>query len=124
MWTTSASLRLALLGVLLLAPGLGGAAPPGGSQADVYTSPASKPKKEKCKGEVLFLTRQAITVRDRESTTQVRTFTYSEKVAEKIAKLFDKDQIYQHGDRVEIEYLTGTETAIEISGKPSRPPRP
>lgn len=81
---------------------------------------APKPKKEKFKGEVLTATRQAITVRDHENKNLVRTFSYDEKVATKINKWFDEDKIFQHGDRVEIIYVAGTDKALEIKGKPGQ----
>jgi hypothetical protein len=76
-----------------------------------------KPKTEKFKGEVLLVTRVAITVRDRENKNHVRTFNYDEKLAEKINKQFDENKTYQHGDRVVIKYIAGTDEALKIKGK-------
>jgi hypothetical protein len=76
-----------------------------------------KPKTEKFKGEVLVVTRAAITVRDRENKNLVRTFNYNEKLAEKMNKQFDENEIYQHGDRVVIQYIAGTDEAKKIKGK-------
>lgn len=81
---------------------------------------APKPKKEKFKGEVLGVTRVGITVRSQSNSNHVRTFTYNEKVAAKIGKQFDQNEIYQHGDRVEIEYLAGSDKAVKIKGKPGQ----
>lgn len=79
-----------------------------------------KPTKEKFVGEVLSVTRGAITVRSRENTTLVRTFTYdNQKLADKMAKMIDRNQPFQHGDRVEIQFLAGTDKAVKIKGKPS-----
>ena len=76
-----------------------------------------KPKTEKFKGEVLLVTRVAITVRDRENKNLVRTFNYDEKLAPKINKHFDENKTYQHGDRVVIKYIAGTDHALKIKGK-------
>jgi len=116
----SADTRRAALGLLLLL-----AVP---AAAQVSTSKpiqveAPKPKKLQFKGEVLTMTRLAITVRSLEDANLVRTFTFGEKLAPKMAKLVDEDRTYQHGDRVRVVYLDGTETALKIKGKP-RQPRP
>jgi len=113
--------RPLLAGLLLLLPLVGA----GQAAAQVTTSEpikvkAPKPKKEKFKGEVLTVTRQAITVRDREDKNLVRTFNYAEKVAAKINKWFDENKIFQHGDRVEVVYAAGTDQALEIKGKPGQ----
>src|SRR3970282_292119 len=76
-----------------------------------------KPKTEKFKGEVLLVTRGAITVRDRENKNLVRTFNYEEKLSEKINKHFDENKVYQHGDRIEIKFIVGTDKALKIKGK-------
>jgi hypothetical protein len=78
---------------------------------------APKPKTEKFKGEVLLVTRVAITVRDRENKNHVRTFNYDEKLAEKINKQFNENKTYQYGDRVTIKYIVGTDEALKIKGK-------
>lgn len=79
-----------------------------------------KPKKEKFKGEVLLATRVAITVRSRENSNLVRTFTYDTKLAAKVGKKFDENKLYQHGDRVVIVYIAGGDTAVKIKGKPGQ----
>jgi len=81
---------------------------------------APKPKKAKFVGEVLSMTRVAITVRSRDNLNLVRTFTYDEKLAAKMAQLVDRDQAYQHGDRVEIEYFEGGDKAVKVKGKPGQ----
>lgn len=77
-----------------------------------------KPKKEKFKGEVLHATRVAITVRSRDNFNLVRTFSYDTKLSKKINEQFDKNKLYQHGDRVEIIYVAGGDMALKIKGKP------
>lgn len=80
----------------------------------------TKPKKDKFKGEVLYATRVAVTVRSRENFNLVRTFTYDTKLAAKMGKKFDENKIYQHGDRVVIVYIAGSDTAVKIKGKPGQ----
>jgi len=82
-----------------------------------------KPQIVKFKGEVLHMTRLAITVRARENYNLVRTFTFAEKLAPQMAELCDRNRPYQYGDRVEIHYLAGSDTAVKIKGKPSKPLR-
>jgi hypothetical protein len=80
----------------------------------------SKAKREKFKGEVMACTSRQITVRSRENIMLVRTFTYTEKVRDQIQQILDRGG-YQYGDKVEIEYDAGTDVALKIKGKPSKP---
>ena len=81
---------------------------------------APKPKKVKFKGEVLHTTRVAITVRSRDNSNLVRTFIYDTKLSKKVNGQFDKNKIYQHGDRVVITYFAGGDLALKIKGKPKQ----
>jgi hypothetical protein len=83
-----------------------------------------KAKPIKFRGEVLVITRLAITVRSRANTTVVRTFTYNQKLARKIARLIDQDKPFRYGDRVVIRFLPGSNQAVTIKGKPSSRPSP
>ena len=83
-----------------------------------------KAKPVKFRGEVLVMTRLAITVRSRTNTTVVRTFTYNQKLARKIARLIDEDKPFRYGDRVVIRFLPGSNQAVKIKGKPSSRPSP
>ncbi|MFQ5777775.1 MAG: hypothetical protein ACE5IP_07180 [Terriglobia bacterium] len=107
---------LALGLALLLAAMLAGPA----ANADPFRAGKSKPKKETFEGEVLAMTRTNLIVRSRDNYNIVRTFTYDQKLADKIAKLIDRNQPYQHGDRVEVRYLAGTTKAVEVKGKPGQ----
>lgn len=75
---------------------------------------APKPKKEKFKGEVLVMTRLAVTVRDRENYNLVRTFSFDEKLAPKMAEKIDRNQAFPYGHPIEVEYTAGTDTAVKI----------
>lgn len=113
--------RQLLTGLLLLLPVVWAA--DAGAQVrtgETIKVEAPKAKKEKFKGEVLAVTRQSIIVRDLENKNLVRTFSYNEKVAAKINKWFDENKLFQHGDRVEIVYLAGTDKAIKLKGKPGQ----
>jgi len=116
--TLTTKLRAAIVLGLVLAAGL-----PALSQiteAPAIKISAPRPKKVKFKGEVLHATRVAITVRSRENSTLVRTFTYDTKLSRKVNKQFDESKIYQHGDRVEITYFAGGDLALKIKGKPKQ----
>lgn len=118
--TTSTSLRLALAGLFTLlatAP-----APAQVRDTRPIRQQAPKPRVEKFLGEVLQMSRISITVRHRRNAALVRTFTYDQKLAPKVAELIERDRPFQYGDAVEIHYLAGTDTAVRIKGKRS-PPR-
>lgn len=83
-------------------------------------SESARPKKAKFKAEVLAMTRVAITVRSRDNFNHVRTFTYAQKLATEIAKMIDRNRPFQHGDRVEIIFIEGSDKALKIKGKPGQ----
>ena len=74
----------------------------------------------KFKAEVLHANNIQITVRDRGNGLIVRTFRYTEKVRDAMQKIIDRGG-YQHGDKVEIHYAPGSDVAVKIKGKPSKP---
>ncbi|HEY4681701.1 MAG TPA: hypothetical protein VIH17_00450 [Candidatus Acidoferrales bacterium] len=79
-----------------------------------------KTKLEVFRGTVLSMTRAAIMVQGKDNPYAVRTFTYDPRLLPKVEKILDRGG-YQHGDRVSVEFLPGTDTAVKIRGKPSRP---
>jgi len=102
-----------------------GAAP--AAQAQVQTAAPIKlkqPKQKtlKYKGTVIVATRVQITVRDPQNERMVRTFRLSDEMQGKMQEIIDKGG-YQHGDKVEIHHVEGTDVAVKIKGKPSKPPR-
>ena len=113
--TLTTRLRTAFVLGLVLTVGLPAVAQ---TVAPAIKVSSPKPKKEKFKGEVLYATRAAITVRSHDNFNLVRTFSYDTKLSEKINEQFDKNKIYQHGDRVEIIYVAGGDMALKIKGKP------
>jgi hypothetical protein len=81
---------------------------------------APKKKKEKFKGQVLEFNKWFIKVRSQENRYEVRTFNYSLQVREKMRKVLDQGG-YQFGDKVTIEHEPGSDVALRIKGKPSKP---
>ncbi len=79
-----------------------------------------KPKLVRFQGEVLNANSVQITVRSRENELAIRTFTYSPRVREQMQKIIDRGG-YQYGDKVEIQYEPGSDVALRIKGKPSKP---
>jgi hypothetical protein len=69
--------------------------------------------------EVLHMMRTAIQVRSLTNEKEVHTFTYSDQIRDQMQNLFDQGG-YQYGDKVNIQYLPGTEIALKIKGKPSK----
>ena len=81
---------------------------------------APKPKIEKFKAEVIHASSIQIIVRSRENEKMVRTFTYSPKVKEHMEKIINRGR-YQPGDKVEIHHEAGSDVALKVKGKPSKP---
>lgn len=79
-----------------------------------------KPKLKKFKGEVLHANMIQIIVRSAENEKVIRTFTYTPEVKEKMMKIIDRGG-YQVGDKVEIHHEAGSNVAVKIKGKPSKP---
>jgi hypothetical protein len=61
----------------------------------------------------------AIQVQDL-ANQHILTFTYADSIRAKMQKLFDRGG-YQYGDKVEIWYETGSNMALKIKGKASKP---
>ena len=81
-------------------------------------------KEEIFRGEVIHATRVAITVRSRTNYNLVRTFTYNQKLATQVGKQMDSNKLFEFGERVEITYLAGTDTAVQIKRQPGQKRRP
>jgi hypothetical protein len=116
--------RLPLL--LAAASALCGAAISG--RAQVTTAPTIKlkpvrtqeAKPLKTRFEVLYMMTTGIQVRSLVNGLEIHTFTYSDQIHDAMVKLLDQGG-YQYGDKVEIQYQPGTEVALSIKGKPSKP---
>jgi hypothetical protein len=116
--------RLPLL--LAAASALCGAAISG--RAQVTTAPTIKlkpvrtqeAKPLKTRFEVLYMMTTGIQVRSLVNGLEIHTFAYSDQIRDAMLKLLDQGG-YQYGDKVEIQYQPGTEVALSIKGKPSKP---
>ena len=100
--------------VLLLVLWLGALAVP--AQELPRTAPikikSPKPALDRFKGDVLNFTSVAITVRDPNNTTLVRTFRFSPELERKL-----EDRYIENGERVTVRYLKGGDTAVKLQGK-------
>jgi Spy/CpxP family protein refolding chaperone len=90
--------------------------------ATLSVSAQNAPDKPVLKGrfEVLHMLYNSVQVRIPGDENHLRTFVYSDAIRDKMQKLFDKGG-YQYGDKVEIWYRQGTDVALKIKGKPSKP---
>lgn len=79
-----------------------------------------KTQKLKFKGEVISANSASITLRGQDNPREIQTFTYSTQVRDQMLGIL-KQGGYRAGDKVTVEYLSGTTVAQHISGKPSKP---
>ena len=86
----------------------------------VHTRQAQQAKPAKTRFEVLSMMPAGIQVRSLENNLEIHTFAYSDQIREAMQKLRDQGG-FQYGDQVEIEYQPGTEVALKIKGRPSKP---
>lgn len=100
------------------------------ASAQVTTAPAIKIKAKgvrtqeakpaKTRFEVLHMMSTGIQVRSLENGLEIHTFVYSDQIRDAMLKMIDQGG-YQYGDKVEIQYKPGTDVALKIKGKPSKP---
>jgi hypothetical protein len=86
----------------------------------IKSSPAPAVKPIKVRFEVLHMMVNAIEVRSLADEREIHTFLYSDQIRDRMQALFNNGG-YQYGDRVEIYYVRGSEIAVNIKGKPSKP---
>lgn len=79
-----------------------------------------KIKKLKFKGTVVSATMLAITVRHESDMRAIQTFRLAPPASEKMVKILEKGG-YHVGDKVTIVHEQGTDVALEVKGKPSKP---
>ena len=77
-------------------------------------------KLAKTRFEVLHMMATGIQVRSLVNGLEIHTFTYSDQIHDEMLRLIDQGG-YQYGDKIEIQYQPGTEVALKIKGKPSKP---
>jgi hypothetical protein len=100
----------------------------GPARAQVTTAPAIKaksvrtqePKPAKTRFEVLHMMSTGIQVRSLVNGLEIHTFIYSDQIRDAMQKLLDQGG-YQYGDKVEIQYQPGSDVALKIKGRPSKP---
>jgi hypothetical protein len=80
--------------------------------------PNEKPVKSRF--QVLRMMTTAIQVQSVADEREIHTFAYSDQIRDQMRNLLDQGG-YQYGDKVVIEYRPGTEVALKIKGKPSKP---
>lgn len=78
-----------------------------------------KTKKLKFKGEVISANSATITLRGQDNPREIQTFSYTTQVRDQMLGIL-KEGGYRAGDKVTVEFFSGTTVAIHISGKPSR----
>jgi len=86
----------------------------------VHTRQPQQAKPAKTTFEVLHMMTTGIQVRSLTNGLEIHTFTYSDKIHDAMQARLNQGG-YQYGDKVEIEYQPGTEIALKIKGKPSKP---
>jgi hypothetical protein len=86
----------------------------------VKSKPAPAEKPVKARFQVLHMMINAIQVRSLADEREIHTFLYSDRIRDRMQALFNNGG-YQYGDTVEIRYLHGSDVAMTIKGKPSRP---
>src|SRR5450759_1071467 len=116
--------KIALL--LLAAGAVWAAAGPACAQETTAPMIKAKPvhtveaKPTRTRFEVLHMMSTAIQVRSLVNEREIHTFAYSDQIRDQMQKLLDQGG-YQYGDRIEIRYQPGTEVALKITGKASKP---
>lgn len=86
----------------------------------IAIKPAKPPKPVKFAGVVISANVQSITVRSNENQKVIRTFTYSPNLQPKMRQILSHGG-YQYGDSVRVVSDPGSNVALRISGKPSKP---
>jgi len=86
----------------------------------VKSSQPANPKPLKSHFEVLHMLPGAIQVRDQVNLLEIHTFAYSDQIRNGMQYLADHGG-FRYGDKVTIWYMRGTEVALKIKGKPSKP---
>jgi hypothetical protein len=103
----------ALSGAIAVAPAVANA------QNAAPTAPEPRPI-IKAKFEVISMLSQALQVRSLTNARDVHTFTYANELRPQMLKVQSAGG-YQYGDKVVVWYREGTDVALKIKGKPSKP---
>jgi hypothetical protein len=87
----------------------------------IVSQQTPEPKIRKTRFEVLHMMINAIQVRSLADNREIHTFIYSDRIRDRMQALFNNNGGYQYGDKVVIHYMPGSDVALEIKGKPSKP---
>jgi hypothetical protein len=74
----------------------------------------------KARFEVLHMMINAIQVRSLVDEREIHTFIYSDQIRDRMQALFNNGG-FQYGDKVVIHFAPGSDVALNIKGKPSKP---
>src|SRR5690349_7585904 len=113
--------KLFLVVAVALAAIAGTAAPPAVHAQDDTSRPVliakqnPKVQKLKFKGEVISANAVSITLRGQDNPREIQTFSYSTEVRDQMIAIL-KQGGYRAGDKVTVEYLSGSTVAQHISG--------
>ncbi|MGH9815807.1 MAG: hypothetical protein ACRD5F_14730 [Candidatus Acidiferrales bacterium] len=113
--------RSSLFALVALAAAFTLAAVPARAQSGPIVVKQPKVRTQKFKGQVIHANRLQITVRSAENDRVIRTFELSSELQEKMRENIDRGHGYQNGDKVEVHYAEGSDVAVKIKGKPSKP---
>ena len=86
----------------------------------IKSGPPPEVKPIKARYEVLRMMINAIQVRSLADSREIRTFIYSDQIRDRMQTLFNAGG-YQYGDKVVIHTLPGSNVALRIDGKASKP---
>jgi hypothetical protein len=86
----------------------------------IRSKPAPAVKAVKTRFEVLHMMINAVQVRSLADEREIHTFIYSDQIRDRMQALFNNGG-FQYGDHVVIHYLPGSNVALDIKGKPSKP---
>src|SRR5215469_3278380 len=70
--------------------------------------------------EVIHADQLSLLVREEANGLNIHTFTYSDKVREKMQAVLEAGG-YQYGDKIKVRYMPGKTEALDIRGDPSKP---
>jgi len=84
----------------------------------IKSSKPANPRHVKFFGEFVSSTPDAVTLRDPKNIYSIRTFSYAPEVRATMLRVGARGG-YRYGDKVEIEYVAGSDVALRIKGRPS-----
>lgn len=87
------------------------------------TSALAPAKPMKFRGTIVTANGAAIVIRNPANPRDQRSFSYSPAVRQQMVKILGAGG-FQYGDKVTVEYATGTTVALKLEGKPSKPKTP